>query len=65
MLALERKIGESIFIELSKDVDPATPIGELLSEPIEIKFYEKRGNKIALAIDAPQTFYISRGEWED
>ena len=55
MLALERRIGESIFITLSEEVDPKTPIGDLFSKPIEIKFYEKRGSKIALAIDAPQT----------
>ena len=65
MLALERMEGESIFLTLSEDVDPNTPIGELFSEPIEIIFYEKRGNKIALAIEAPQAFYISRGEWKD
>ena len=65
MLALERREGESIFITLSDDIDPSTPVGEVFSEPIEIKFYEKRGNKIALAIQAPQAFYISRGEWED
>ncbi len=60
MFALERKEGESIFLTLSEDVDPNTPIGELFSEPIEIKFYEQRGHKIALAINAPQTFRISR-----
>ncbi len=63
MLALERREGESIIITLSDDVDPDTPIGQLLTEPIEIKFYEKRGNKIALAIQAPEEIFISRGEW--
>ena len=63
MLMLARHEGESIIIKLADDVDPATPIGELFSEPIEIKFYEQRGKKISLAIEAPQAFYISRGEW--
>ncbi len=62
MLTLERKEGESFYLTLDEGVGPSTPIGELLSEPIEIKFYEKRGNKIALAIEAPQAFYISRGD---
>ena len=65
MLALERKEGESIYLTLSKDVDTSTPVGDIFSEPVEIKFYEKRGNKIALSIEAPQAIRISRKKWED
>lgn len=67
MLTLERRIGESIFLTLSNDVDPNTPIGELFSKPIEIKFYEKRGNKIALAIEAPKPFiyHAANGRTDD
>lgn len=62
MPTLERKEGESIYLTLSEDVDPNTPIGELFSELIEIKFYEWRGRKIALGIDAPREIRVLRDE---
>ncbi len=70
MLMIARREGETLEFTLSPDIDPATPIGEVLGgHPIRITVDEMRSNQVALAIDAPQAILVLRGElvadWED
>jgi sRNA-binding carbon storage regulator CsrA len=63
MLVLTRRIGESIFIFPSKDLDPNTTVGELFgSEPIRITLTRINGNQSRLGIVAPDELTIAREE---
>ena len=70
MLIIARREGETLELSLSPDIDPATPVGEVLgNHPIRIQVDEMRSNQVALAIDAPQAIRVLRDEliadWED
>ena len=66
MLKLTRREGEALELYLSPEIDPATPIGEVLgSYPITIIVNEISGKKAAIAIDAPQSILVMRNELVD
>lgn len=66
MLKLTRREGEALELYLSPDIDPATPIGDILgSHPITIAVDEIIGKKAGLAIDAPQAILVMRDELVD
>jgi len=63
MLVLTRRIGESIFIFPSKDLDPNTTVSELFGdEPIRITLTRVNGNQSRLGIVAPDELTIAREE---
>ncbi len=63
MLKLTRREGEALELYLSPDIDPATPIGEVLGTyPITIRINEISGKKAAIAIDAPHAILVMRDE---
>jgi len=52
MLILTRRSGESLYIDISESVDPATPVGQLFADgPIEIEILQV-GEQAKLGIDA-------------
>lgn len=66
MLMIARREGETIELYLSPDIDPATPIGDILgTHPITIKVDKMRASQVALAIDAPQAILVMRDELVD
>ena len=62
MLVLTRKPTESIILTLADGIDPATPVGDVLSQPIQITAVEIKGNQVRLGIDAPVGVNILRDE---
>ena len=63
MLKLTRREGEALELYLSPDIDPATPIGEVLGpHPIRLIIDEITGKKAAIAIDASQAILVMRDE---
>lgn len=52
MLWITRRLGQSVFVDLSEDVDPSTPVGELFDRPMEIRYVHRHGARISLAIEA-------------
>ena len=63
MLVLTRRVGESILVFPSDDIDPDTPVGELFGKgPIRITLTRVSGNQARLGIVAPDTLAIAREE---
>jgi len=63
MLIITRKPGQAVCIELAPDVDPATPIGEILTDgAIEIIVAQVRGMYVKLGVSAPLALAIRRAE---
>ncbi len=63
MLVLTRRVGESIFILPSGDVNPQTPIAELFKDgPIQLTLTRVNGNQARLGIVAPHSLTIAREE---
>lgn len=62
MLILTRRPDESIVLSISEDIDPTTPISEVLNHPIEITPLGIKGNQIKLGIHAPDGITILREE---
>ena len=52
---------ESIILSLADGIDPATPIGDVLNQPIQITAAEMKGNQVRLVIDAPDGIHIHVG----
>ena len=66
MLTLSRRVNESLFITISKEIDPSTPISEFFkSGPIEIYLSETQGNQAKIGIQADNAFNIIRSELMD
>ena len=63
MLILTRKPGESIKLDLQRDADPATPIGEFFARgPIEIVVHRIDRKQVKLGIHAGADLLILREE---
>lgn len=63
MLVLTRKPGQSIKILPDANLDPKTPVGELLAEgPIEIVVCGVSGGQVKLGVRAHPDLVILRGE---
>lgn len=63
MLVLTRKPGESVMIDLMKDIDPRTPVRMLFARgAIEVTVIGVHGRQVKLGIDADMGFRILREE---
>ncbi len=63
MLVLTRRIGESIFIFPSAELDPDTPVSTLFKDgPIQLTLTRVNGNQARIGIVAPNTLTIAREE---
>ena len=62
MLVLTRRPGESLIIGLSPDVDPATPVGDLLADGIEVRLLDCGRGKAKIGINAPLELAVLREE---
>ncbi len=63
MLVLTRRMGESVYIFPSDDLDPDTTIADLFRDgPIKITLTRVNGNQSRLGIVAPGTLTIAREE---
>ena len=63
MLVLSRRIGESILIYPSDELDPDTPISALFKDgPIQLTLTRVSGNQARLGIAAPNSLTIARAE---
>jgi len=66
MLSLARKSGEFIYLSLSEEIDPRTPISEFFkSGPIVIGVSNIRSNQVRVGIQADRAFNIVRSELMD
>lgn len=66
MLVLTRRIGESVFIFPSNELDPEMSISDLFRDgPIKITLTRVNGNQSRLGIVAPGTLTIAREEVVD
>jgi hypothetical protein len=63
MLLLTRYTEQDVVIRLSDHVDPATPVGELISEPITVRVVEiPRNGRVRLGFSAGPEFKVVREE---
>ena len=62
MLILTRRTNESLIFSLSDDIDPSTPISEVLNQPIEVLPLGIKGNQVRIGINAPDGITILREE---
>jgi len=63
MLVLTRRVGESIFIFPSAELDANVPISELFKDgPIQLTLTRVNGNLARLGIVAPNSLTIAREE---
>jgi sRNA-binding carbon storage regulator CsrA len=63
MLILTRKEGESLYLTLTNDIDPKTPIGEVLgSEPIVLRIRRLNAKSVRVGVDAPDGVLVLRDE---
>lgn len=63
MLVLSRRIGESICILPSADIDTSMTVADLFGEgPIMIEIKQTKGKQVKLGFDAPRILSIKRSE---
>lgn len=62
MLTFTRKRGESIILDIDPTIDPETPIGDVLSYPIQIKVDKTSSGSTKISIDAPRAIQVMRDE---
>ncbi|HEY9146837.1 MAG TPA: carbon storage regulator [Thiobacillus sp.] len=63
MLTFTRKEGEAFVLILSPDIDPQTPIGEVLAGgPIVVHISRVRGRAAKVGVDAPLALDVVRQE---
>jgi len=62
MLTFTRKKGESIILNLDPTLDPDTPIGEVLSYPVQIKIDKTSLGSTKISINAPRAILVMRSE---
>ena len=63
MYVVTKSLGESLFIDLAGGVDPSTPVGDVLADPIEIGVTDVDENgTVRLTVDAPDGLCITDSE---
>jgi sRNA-binding carbon storage regulator CsrA len=63
MLVLTRRVGESVFIYPSEDLNPDTPVSALFENgPIRVTLTRINGNQVRMGITAPPSLNIVREE---
>ena len=61
MLVLTRRVGETLFIDLSDAVDPSTPVGELFIDgPVEVAVLDVNGSQVKVGVEAPEDVHVVR-----
>jgi len=61
MLVFTRRPGETVLFTLDANIDPMTPVGEVLSHPIQIKVDKVRTGNVVVLCEGPKTIKIVRG----
>lgn len=62
MRVISRRIGQSLIIEPSQDMDPSMTVGEFFNQgPIEITILGREANTIELALAAPEAVAVGEG----
>lgn len=59
ILVFRRKLNETFTISLGEEVDPQTPIGEVLFEPIQIGVLRLTDKRVKLCVHAHEALEIS------
>lgn len=59
ILVFRRKLNEAFSIVLREDIDPQTPIGEVLFEPIQIGVLRITDERVKLCVHAHEALEIS------
>ncbi len=65
ILVFRRKLNESFTISLGEEVDPQTPIGEILFEPIQIGVLRLTEDRVKLCVHAHEALQISLNGFVD
>lgn len=66
MLTLSRRQGESLYLSLSDDIDPRTPVGEVFaSGPIVVRIARLKQNSVKVCVGAPEGVIVIREELVD
>ena len=63
MYVITKNLGESFCIDLADGVDPSTPVGDVLAEPVEVSVtgVDESGT-VRLTVDAPDGLCITDSE---
>ena len=59
ILVFRRKLHETFTISLSEAIDPDTPVGELLFEPIQVGILKITDKRVKLCVHAHESLEIS------
>jgi hypothetical protein len=59
ILVFRRKLNETFTISLGEEIDPQTPIGEVLFEPIQVGVLRLTDKRVKLCVHAHEALEIS------
>lgn len=59
ILVFRRKLNETFTISLSEEIDPQTPVGEILFEPIQVGVLRLTEKRVKLCVHAHEALEIS------
>ena len=59
LLVFRRQLNESFSIALGENIDPQTPIGEILFEPIQVGVLRLNDKRVKLCVYAHEALEIS------
>lgn len=59
ILVFRRKLNETFTISLGEEIDPQTPIGEILFEPIQVGVLRLTDKRVKLCVHAHEALEIS------
>lgn len=65
ILVFRRKLNEAFSITLGESIDPQTPVGELLFEPIQIGVLRLSDKRVKLCVHAHEALEISMDGYVD
>jgi hypothetical protein len=65
ILVFRRKLNETFTISLGEDIDPETPIGEILFEPIQVGVLRLTDKRVKLCVHAHEALEISLDDYVD
>lgn len=65
ILVFRRKLSETFTISLGEEIDPQTPIGEVLFEPIQVGVLRLTDKRVKLCVHAHEALEISLDGYVD
>lgn len=65
ILIFRRKLNETFTISLGEEIDPQTPIGEILFEPIQVGVLRLTDKRVKLCVHAHEALEISLNGFVD